>query len=369
MASFKYKQVADKIKQMISDGTYLVGQRIPTEPELCDSFGVGRQTIRKAVTVLEEEGYLKRVQGSGTYVCEQEEKEELTTVSTRIVSDNNKSIALVMMNNKSYIFVDVMNGITSYLSEKGYALNIYITDGCYETERQILEKLLAEPPAGILLEPVRSGIRSVNTPLFEKIEKSIPCLLIHSDGMEMFPRVRLNDNLGAKQLTEHIISYGHQKIGTLFTFDECTGQSRYMGVLSALSEHGMKLDSENSLWTVYDKMGDFFEGNKRMELEAMLDRVTAVICHDDRVAYNVIKLLEAKGKRVPEDVSVVGYDNSLFSKIDVQITTAEHPKEAYGRMAAEALLEWIHHPDQFDMEGYFVDPKLIVRDTVGPVKE
>lgn len=371
MASFKYKNVADQIRELIFDGTYAVGKRIPTEPELSEKFGVGRQTLRKAVALLEEDGFLRRVQGSGTYVCEWEKDalEKEAAEASKLQREHNRSIALVMMNNKNYIFIDVMNGISSYLTEKGYALNIYITDGCYETERKVLEQLLEDRPAGILLEPVRSGICSANHALFKRIAQTIPCILLHADSPEIFPKVCLNDNLGAKRLTEYLISMGHEKIGTIFSFDECTGQNRYAGALEAMMEHGIRQEQDLALWTPYDKMADFFEGEARAGLERMLRKVTAVVCHDDRVAYSVIKVLEENGMRVPEDVSVVGYDNSIYSTLGVQITTVEHPKERYGRMAAEALLELIAVPECFDMERYVVDPELVIRKTVGTVKQ
>ena len=70
MAYFKYKQVADQLLEAIQNGTYQTGDRIPKEEELCSQFNVGRQTLRSAVSQLEEAGYLNRIQGSGTYVCD-----------------------------------------------------------------------------------------------------------------------------------------------------------------------------------------------------------------------------------------------------------------------------------------------------------
>ena len=68
MAYFKYEQIADNLRELILNETYTVGEKIPTEDELSLQFQVGRQTVRNAVKLLEESGYLKKVQGSGTYV-------------------------------------------------------------------------------------------------------------------------------------------------------------------------------------------------------------------------------------------------------------------------------------------------------------
>ena len=71
MANFKYMKLASWLKDQLKEGAFLVGQKIPTESELSDQFSMSRRTVRQAVLILEEEGYLRRIQGSGTYVTEQ----------------------------------------------------------------------------------------------------------------------------------------------------------------------------------------------------------------------------------------------------------------------------------------------------------
>ena len=289
MAYFKYKQVADQLLEAIHNGTDQTGDKIPKEEELCSQFHVGRQTLRSAVAQLEESGYLKRVQGSGTYVCDPSGeipaagKEEQDQISF-IQAGNPGVIALVMMNSENYIFLDLMRGISDYLMEQGYVLTTMMTDGDYERERIALETLLQNPPAGILLEPVWPRVLSVNEDLLKEVSEKIPCLLLHSDATSMFPAYPLRDREGMYKMTEYLLSLGHKKIGTMFSFDETTGQNRYLGCMQALRAHGMAQKKDHAVWFEHSRSGDLFEAGGSIQLDSMLSEVTAVLCHDDRIA-------------------------------------------------------------------------------------
>ena len=375
MAYFKYKQVADQLLEAIQNGTYQTGDRIPKEEELCSQFNVGRQTLRSAVSQLEEAGYLNRIQGSGTYVCDPDaedsapepENEDAGRISV-MPAGNPGVIALVMMNSESYVFLDLMRGISDYLIEQGYVLTTMMTDGDYERERIALENLLQNPPAGILLEPVWPRIMSVNESLLREVSEKIPCLLVHSDATEMFPAYPLRDREGLFKLTEHLISLGHKKIGTLFSFDETTGQNRYLGCMQALRAHGMVQPRERTVWYEHSRLPELFEPSGSIGIDRMLKDVTAVVCHDDRTAFHLIQYLQGKGIRVPEDISVCGYDDSSYAVMDIPLTTVKYQGTQYGRHAAEALLRMIRQPgcDLSDITG--MEPEMVIRDSTAAPK-
>lgn len=364
MAYFKYKQVADQLLEKIQDGTYKPGDKIPKEDELCTAYGVGRQTLRNAVSQLEESGYLKRIQGSGTYVCEpagMKPEDSLMDQIGTMPAGNPGVIALVMMNSENYIFLDLMRGVSDYLMEQGYVLTTMMTDGDYERERIALENLLQNPPAGILLEPVWPRVLSVNESLLRQISETIPCLLLHSDQTEMFPAYPLRDREAMCKLTNYLISLGHRRIGTLFSFDESTGQNRYLGCMQALRENGIVQTRDRMVWFEHSRAGDLFEPDGQIGLNRMLADVTAVVCHDDRIAYRLINYLQSKGIRVPEDISVTGYDDSAYATMDLPLTTVQYQGNKYGRNAAKTLLQMIRQPD-FDFSGLHADePELVIR--------
>ena len=111
-------------------------------------------------------------------------------------------------------------------------------------------------------------------------------------------------------------------------------------------------------------MEDLFDPRGGLALDRILENSTAVICHDDRIAYSMIMHLRDRGIRVPDDISVVGYDDSFYATLDTQITSVTHPKKKYGKRAAQAILHMIQEPDTFDVTRYIIHPKLVVRDSV-----
>ena len=373
MAYFKYKQVADQLLEAIQNGIYKPGDKIPKEEELCAQFNVGRQTLRSAVSQLEESGYLKRVQGSGTYVCDPNasdpaaENGDENPVSF-MPAGNPGVIALVMMNSENYVFLDLMRGISDYLMEQGYVLTTMMTDGDYERERIALENLLQNPPAGILLEPVWPRVLSVNESLLKEVSQKIPCLLLHSDATDLFPAYPLRDCDGMYKMTEYLLELGHKKIGTLFSFDDTTGQNRYLGCMHALRDHGMAQTRERTVWFEHSRAEDLFEPGGSIGIDRMLKDVTAVLCHDDRIAYRLIQYLQDRGIRVPEDISVCGYDDSSYATMDLPLTTVRYDGKYYGRRAAETLLQMVRQPGT-DLSGMHVkEPELIIRESTAPPK-
>ena len=87
-----------------------------------------------------------------------------------------------------------------------------------------------------------------------------------------------------------------------------------------------------------------------------------IVCYNDQIAVQVIDTLESMGIRVPEDISVTGYDNSLYAQKGNGITTIAHPQEKMGEMAAELILEKINHISEKESKvERLIQPELIVR--------
>ena len=155
----KYQKVIDWISENIDSGSLKSGEKIPSENELCDMFGLSRQTIRHAIQKLSEEGLLESRRGSGTYVADQ------------CADDSNKSVvAVVTTYVDDYIFPSTIRGIESTLSSKGYSMQLSFTNNTTGKERQILEDLLERSDvAGVIMEPVKSALPNPNIGLYRKL--------------------------------------------------------------------------------------------------------------------------------------------------------------------------------------------------------
>ena len=170
-----YRAVIDWIRKEISAGHLKTGDRLPSEKELCDQFGLSRQTVRHATGELEKEGVLTRVRGSGTY---------LGSPGPAPRQAENKNIAVVSTYVDSYIFPPTIRGIESVLARAGYSVQLSFTDDLVTRERMILESLLEKDNIdGLIIEPSKSALPNPNLELYRRIlKRNIPILFFTSAG-------------------------------------------------------------------------------------------------------------------------------------------------------------------------------------------
>ena len=361
--TYKYMKLVDWINEQINNGNLTAGQKLPTEAELTRQFQVSRHSVRQAIAHMEQKGLVHSIQGSGTYISEQVEPASKGPAQGEEASRSNV-IGLVMSSSTDYIFPDIIQGASDYLLSRGYLLNVTFTRGEYLREKDVLEKLRETNLAGLILEPLTYGMALTNDDLYRELAESMPMIMIHTGTSQICPALSLCDTEGTSLLVEHLIEKGHRKIGCIYAFDEPAGLSRYTGYLNTLHDNDIEYRDETALWFKRSHFDDFFAEEGNRSLDRMLQEVTAVVCHDDRVAYELCIYLRERGLRVPEDISVVGYDDSIYATLDEQITSVVHPKKRYGKRAAQAILELIANPEGFDISRYIVEPKLKIRSSV-----
>ncbi len=184
---------------------------------------------------------------------------------------------------------------------------------------------------------------------------------LHTDA------VITNSYLGSYMLTKYLIRAGHKDIGyvgTLFVTDSVT--DRYLGYMKAMMEHGLQVREE---WVINDR--EFETGLMKLyrNIELPEELPTAFVCNCDYIASIVIKMIRERDKRVPEDVSVVGYDNYLYPGLcDIGITTYEVNIGEMARIAVEILHDKLEGREK-ELKVSTVEGKLIEKDSVKKIKK
>lgn len=359
MANYKYLKVAEQLKGDLLLGNAAAGHRIPTEHELVKRFGVGRNTVRQAVELLVAEGFLHKVQGSGTFFSDKiaEYKEKRNTAR------RNKCIGVVLNQVNDYLFPNILSGISDYLFEHDYHIIIRMTLNQIAREKHILSELLESEVAGLIVEPARSGLPLINTDLYRRIEQQYPCVLLHATLPEFsFPTIDNANEDGGALLVNHLVQNGHTNIAAICKADEMSGIKRFRGYATEMQRHGLKVNENRVLWFVDEDYEELFSEGCAPRVMRCLKNCTAVVCFNDDVARRFLPYVEKQGLRIPDDLSVVGFDDVQWDHAPNPVTTIEHPKELLGRAAAEALLTLFDNPFA-DVTRYF-PPRLIERETV-----
>ena len=322
----KYDSIVRDLKSKINRGKYKPQEKLPSENQLAAFYDVSRQTVRKALLQLEDEQLIYAIHGKGTFV------------KPRLFSPRNaKNIAVVTTYKSNYIFPRVIQGISRVLQDAGYNVILKTTNNSRTVEGEILEELLTGDLAGLIVEPAQSALSCKHAALYQQMDVyGMPYVFIQGCFEEMMdrPRVMLDDVEGGYRITKHLLDKGHKSIAGIFKIDDYQGKMRHKGYAKALQEAGL----------LYDPVKVIFYHNQvklskpRTQVISMMSELDAVVCYNDEVAADVIRACKEKGRRVPEDIAVTGFDYSFIARNE-EITTVNHPQEELGKTAAQLLLE------------------------------
>lgn len=168
---------------------------------------------------------------------------------------------------------------------------------------------------------------------------------------------------GVYELTNHLIAGGHRKIAFVGSIESTSSiQDRFLGYYKSLLEHRIPLRQD---YIVPDRDA----GGKYIDLQLPADLPTAFVCNNDQVAYHLIQALNKQGIRVPEDCSVVGFDNDLYATLtDPPLTTIEVNTEEMARAAVNTVIKRIRK-EQMPFGRILIKTNIIHRKSVRMLTE
>lgn len=191
-----------------------------------------------------------------------------------------------------------------------------------------------------------------------------PLLVLASDMSDQVPSVLIDQEQGMKTLLEHLLKLGHR------TFGEITGSVD--AYFDAKVRHQVTLDMLQARGaTVSSAFGDFSIHSGFRLASQLLDEnpsITALVCANDETAFGAMRAIIDRGLRVPQDISVVGFDDQRVAAYSVPpLTTVRQDFNALGQLAMKSLLELVKSPDSIPPKQVIV-PEFILRKSTGPVR-
>ena len=287
------------------------------------------------------------------------------------------ALARSLVTNRTHIIgIVIPEAVTTVFTDPFFPLLLRgATEVCNIHEYQLLLSLFTAPARQeeMCQRVLRSGyVDGVIVASAVVDDPLIPSML--RDGVQLVsigrhPNAQVHyvdgDNVGgALMAVEHLIRLGHRRIGTITgRLGLTVGQDRLAGYRQALQAHGIMVE-ENLI-----SEGDFSESSGKRGMEHLLAfSPTAVFAASDSMAIGALKALREAGKRVPQDVALVGYDDiPIASLIEPGLTTVRQPIERMGSMAAELLLNMLDDPTEEGASAHriILPTELVIRASCG----
>ena len=258
-----------------------------------------------------------------------------------------------------WYFAQALAGVEQALREAGMDLLLYNFAQVDARQRVFQQKKLVGKVDGLIvisLPPTEKEFEQI-------LNLGIPVSLLGVPD-ERCSSVSIDDIRGAEIAAQHLIDMGHRDIAIMvgqnsFAFNFEVADQRKHGFLKTLEANGIEFNPQ------FELIADFDTHTAELAMDEFLTRKkqpTAIFCESDEMAYGAIKAIRKKGLRVPEDISVVGYDDHEFAAI-LGLTTIAQPARFLGQLAASQILAMIEKPES-TMSQMTVPTSLVIRESV-----
>ena len=344
----RYVQLAQYLKDAILRGVYPSGERLPSENEISSKLQLSRMTVRSAFSMLEDEHLILKIHGKGTFVGSQK-------------APIQSSVDVLLDISYTYFAAHYIQSISDVLSRDNCRFIIHDTRDSQEEITHILTQIGHSGSAGVILQPshmITPLVPSLREAFMLLSAKGIPYIMLDHvyEGIPGY-RMVFDDYGGGRVAAEHLLSLGHRRCAMVSHSHFYEHRLRRDGFNDVLAEKGylplQVIDVEDAL--------------QAKLVEAIRDQgITAIFCFNDEVAIRCMRALYEAGLRIPEDVSVVGYDDTVIATAtNPPLTSVIHPKDVLGRMAAEKLISLIKGVP-YTPDPKLIEPKMNIRRSSGP---
>jgi DNA-binding LacI/PurR family transcriptional regulator len=281
-------------------------------------------------------------------------------------TNRSQVLGVVLSSLADPFFSEILQGIEAGVQGSGYSIFIAAAHRDPEQKQEIVQAMVEHRVDGVII---------CSTTFSEKqsgqlLQHGVPLVVINNQTAEDFRYSIYHDDVdGSRQITRHLIELGHRKIAYLGnSLSGRTTLDRLAGFRQEMESAGLPIPADY----VYEIPGSEPE---KGELVAehfinLADRPTALICFNDMIAIGVQKSFQKRGIRVPEEFSITGFDNIVFSNYtNPPLTTFDQPKKFIGQKAAELILNLLDKTSKTDVPEQKIQVlkgNLLVRESTAP---
>ena len=287
---------------------------------------------------------------------------QLNTNAKQLKQQHSNAILVLVKGTSNQLFGSLVEMLQSHIAETGHPLSVDYLDEDRNEVRRALQLCLEKKPRGILF---LGGNRQNFLADFDRI--GVPCVLVTDDasGMpfENLSSVSSDDRLAAKLAIDALAARGHRRITVIGGDREVsdTTKLRYEGCLQAFAAHGIPFDADLDYENVRFSYQDGYDAACRLLERGR--KFTALFAMSDAMAIGAIRALHDRGLRVPEDVSVMGFDGLQISNFTLpRLSTVCQDVEKLARRSIDILLENIEQaqPPRYET----IDVSIELRESI-----
>lgn len=283
---------------------------------------------------------------------------------TKLRGERARLVGLVLPELANPIFPAFAEVVGGALAQRGFTPVLCTRTAGGISEAEYVDLLLTQGVSGIVFAGGLFAERSAAHDHYRLlVSRRLPAVLINASIEELpFPRVACDDAVAMEQALGHVIALGHERIGLLLgPADHVPSERKLDAARRMLDGLGRPLPEGRVVRSSYS-----LESGQAAATRLVAGGATAIVCASDVLALGAIRAARRAGLRVPQDVSVVGYDDSaLMTTTDPPLTTVRQPIEPMGRAAIDLLVGAIDSGDIAGDELLF-EPELVVRGSTAP---
>ncbi len=315
----KYIHAENWIKEAIKHKE--ITEKLPGERVLASQLGISYMTIRKAIDNLVEQGYLYRIPTKGTYVADRSKNTRKETHNIGYFLDSSIKDGLT-----SPYYSLIFNALEKEAAKRGYSL-IYFSNISEENSVQKMKKI---DGAIVSCFPRIENV-------IQEIKRLVPVVLIDNASFDKsIPSIIIDNFNAVADSVNYLCSLGHERIGFITGLEDSdVGNNRLAGYRYGLKSRGIHENPE------YIFKGDYtYETGKEglRHLLSLDNAPTAIMCANDSMALGAMKEANRLGMSVPDDVSIVGFDDiTVASQINPPLTTVAAPIDKIAALSVDMI--------------------------------
>lgn len=278
---------------------------------------------------------------------------------TKLRGERSRLVGLMMPELQNPIFPALAEVIGGGLAQNGFTPVLCIQTAGGISESDYVDLLLQQQVSGVIFAGGTYTQADANHDHYERLrELKLPTVLVSAPVDDLgFSTVSCDDAVSMELAFSHLVQLGHERIGILVGPSDHVPSMRKLAAARRMADlHGIELGPDRVVHALYS-----LESGQAAATRLLAAGVTGIVCASDPMALGAIRAVRRAGLRVPEDVSVIGYDDSaLMNCTEPPLTTIRQPIESMGRMIIELLVRQMSAEGDIDDELLFA-PELVVR--------